>query len=62
MCTDPKSSKKTDGLTIFVLLGSLCVKAASKMLVKLTPQSVNFINIFGAAFECKDPKNEKRHF
>jgi len=36
--TDPKSAKKTDGLTVFfVLLGSVLVKAMCEMLVKLTP-------------------------
>ena len=37
--TDPKiKRKKLPNLTVFlVLLGSTCVKAASKMLVKLTP-------------------------
>jgi len=35
--TDPKSAKKTAKLSVFfVLLGSVCVKAACKMLVKLT--------------------------
>jgi len=35
---DPKYGKKTDGLiAFFALLGSVCVKAASKMLVKSTP-------------------------
>ncbi len=37
MGTDPKSVKKTDSLTIFfALLGSACVKALRKMLVKST--------------------------
>jgi len=37
-CTDLKSTKKTDGLTVFfVLLGSLHIKSAHEMLVKLTP-------------------------
>ncbi len=41
MHADPKSAKKTDGLTVFfVLLGSALVKAASKMFVKLTPNIV----------------------
>ena len=35
---DPKSAKKTDSLTVFfVLMGSVCVKALRKMLVKSTP-------------------------
>jgi len=34
----PKSAKKADDLTVFIaLLGSMHVKAARKMLVKLTP-------------------------
>jgi len=38
MCEDHKSVKKTVKLSIFfVLLGSACVKAARKMLLKLTP-------------------------
>jgi len=38
MHADTKSVKKTDGFTVFfVLLGSTHVKAASKMLMKLTP-------------------------
>ncbi len=35
---DPKSAKKTYDLTVlFVLLGSECVKAVRKMLMKLIP-------------------------
>ena len=38
--TDPKSAKKLLNLTVFLaLLGSTCVKAARKMLVKLTPDA-----------------------
>jgi len=38
MHADPKSVKKTDSLTVFfTLLGLASVKAACKMLVKLTP-------------------------
>ncbi len=41
----PKMQKKTDSLTLFfALMGSVHVKAAHKILVKLTPV-VNFINI-----------------
>jgi len=44
MHADPKSAKKTDGLTVFfVLLGSALEKAASKMFVKLTP---NIVKLF----------------
>jgi len=36
--TDPKSAKKTDDLSVnFALLGYVCVKVASKTLMKLTP-------------------------
>jgi len=50
MNADPKSAKKTDSLTVsLLLLGSAKVKAAHEMLVKLTPV-VNFINILPAAF------------
>jgi hypothetical protein len=42
--------KKTDNLTVFFALsGSARIKAAGKMLVKLT-QGVNFSNILQAAF------------
>jgi len=38
MLADPKSAKKTDKLTVlYVLLESSSVKAAHKMLMKLTP-------------------------
>ncbi len=55
MHADPKSTKQTDGLTaFFVLLGSELVKAASKMLVKLTPgwveKSLKIFNIFFSSF------------
>jgi len=37
-CAFPKSAKKTDTFTVFLEpLGSACIKAARKMLVKLTP-------------------------
>ena len=37
-CADPKGAKKTDNLTVFfALLGSVCVKAENKMLVKFSP-------------------------
>jgi len=45
MHTDSKSAKKTDNLSVFFApLGSVRVKAAHKMLVKLTP-GVNFTNL-----------------
>jgi len=35
---DPKSAKKTDSLTVFfALLGSVCIKALCKMLMKSAP-------------------------
>jgi len=38
---DPKSAKKTDNLTVFfALLGSASIKAASRTLMKLTPDRV----------------------
>jgi len=43
--TDPKSAKNTVKLSVFfVLLGSVCLKAAHKTLIKLTP-GINFISI-----------------
>ncbi len=40
--TDSKTAKKTDSLTVFlVLLGSVRVKAARKLLVKSTPELIN---------------------
>ncbi len=51
MSPDPKSIKKTDGLTVFfALLGSAQVKAALKMLMTLT-STFNFNNILRAASE-----------
>jgi len=44
---------------LFTLLGSACIKALSKMLVKSTP-GVNFINIQWAACAWADPKSAKR--
>jgi len=52
---DPKSTKKTDDLTVFFALsGSACAKAACRMLMKLTP-GVDFKE----AFMCLDPKSVK---
>jgi hypothetical protein len=43
-CTNPKSIKKTDGLTVFfALLGSTNGKAARKILVKSTPVGAMFV-------------------
>ena len=48
---DPKSAIKLLNLTVFfAFLGSERVKAALRMLVKLTPAGVNFANILQAAF------------
>ncbi len=43
----------------FSLLGSLCVKAAHKMSMKLTP-GVNFINVLCKVFTLIDPKRVKK--
>ncbi len=60
MCTDSKSKKKTKKSSIFfVLLGSICAKAACKMLVKLT-SGVNITNILLAVFMREDHKGAKR--
>jgi len=46
MHPDPKSAKKPDGLAVFYsLLGSARTKAAGRMLMKLNPVVVNFINL-----------------
>jgi hypothetical protein len=53
-CPDHKRAKKTDSFTVLIaLLGSMCLKAAQIMLVKLNP-GVNFINIKRTNFtyEC----------
>jgi len=48
-CPDPKSAIKNENLTVFfVFLGSACVKASCKTLVKLTP--VNLVIL------TQDPK------
>jgi len=47
MHTDPESVKDTDDLTVFFMLsGSTSVKAAHKMLVKLTPNFVQLLKFF----------------
>jgi hypothetical protein len=44
-CSEPKSAAKTDNLNaFFTLLGSACVKAACKGLVKLTPDFHPFVH------------------
>ncbi len=47
MLEDPKSAKNTasEDIIFYALLGSACVKAARKMLVKLSPV-VKLINFF----------------
>jgi len=42
----------------FALSGPTCIKAASEMLMILTP-GVNFINILRAAFTSADPKSAR---
>jgi len=50
---DPKSSKKTAKLSIiFALLGSLRVKAARRMLMKLTPGVNSIKRCFYLALQC----------
>jgi len=47
MRADPKTTKKTDSLTVFLaFLGSAHVKAARRMLVKLTPGQILFSDLF----------------
>jgi len=54
----PKAQKDTENLSdFFLLLGSALVKAAHKMLMKLTP-SVNFINILQRLFAPKNYKSK----
>ncbi len=40
-CADSKSAEKTNKLTIFRFSGSIGVKTACRMLMKLTPDSTN---------------------
>jgi hypothetical protein len=47
----PKEQETMDDLTIF--LRSWSTKAACKMLVKLTPAEVNFINFYTQIFRTK---------
>jgi len=56
---NPESAKMADNLTVFFdLSGSAFVKAAQRMLMKLTP-GVNFINVLCTAFTLVDPKSVK---
>jgi len=51
-CADPKSAKKDCQLDcLFALLGSGSIKAARKMLYKLTPGSVVFLKKCNVKFE-----------
>ncbi len=60
MRTEPKSAKKTYGLTVFfALLGSVCSKVVLRMLMKLTP-GVDFTNILRVAFMSTDPKSANK--
>ncbi len=45
----PKEQKRQI-VSLFALLGSVCVKAACRTLMKLTPPAVNLINVFSRAF------------
>jgi len=56
MHTDPK--KYSQAVSLFALLRSGIVKAASKMLSKSTP-GVNFTNVLRTAFTLVDPKSLK---
>jgi hypothetical protein len=61
MRKDPKSTKKTDNLTVFfVLLGSARVKALNRMLVKSTLSVFYFTNILQAALLATIPNVQKR--
>jgi hypothetical protein len=55
----PKSVKMIDNLIVFfMLLGSECVKAVSRTLMKLSPE-VNFTNMLCAALFEKISKEQK---
>ncbi len=57
----PKAPKKTENLTVFlVLFGSARLKAAHRGLKKLTPR-LNFINFLCTPFTNVDPKSVKRY-
>jgi len=68
----PKAQKRQSGQPChFTLLGPMSIKAAHKMLMKLTPEAkfsngnlalgVNFINILRTAFMLVGPKSVKYH-
>jgi len=53
--------KNNDNLNVFFMLsGTACLKAACRMLMKMTP-GLNFTNILRAAFTLLDPKSEKKY-
>jgi len=56
---DSKSAKNQQLDCLFALLGSACVKAEHRMLMKLSP-GVNFINVLQAVFTGTDPKSAKK--
>ena len=56
---DPQSIRTQSSFQyLFTLLGSMCVKAVRRTLIKLSP-SVNFTNVLHAAFALVDPKSIK---
>jgi len=53
MCADPESAKRIDNFTtLFALWGSFCVKAALKMLVKLTPEPQKSLPLWTGRLAC----------
>jgi len=57
MHADPKNAKNAGKLSVFfVLLVSLCVKAACRTLMKFTPV-FDFTDTLQAAFTLADPKS-----
>jgi hypothetical protein len=55
-----KRKRNSEVVNLFTLLGTMCVKAVRKTLMKLSP-SVNFINILAKAYMRADPKSGKRY-
>jgi len=56
---DPKSEKTSQVVSLFVLLGSVCIKAARKMLVKSTP-GIDYLGNFVNARFRQIPSEDKR--
>jgi len=57
----PKVQKQTVMLAVLLpLLGYVGPKAASRMLMKMTP-GVDFTHFLRAAFTSPDPRSTKRH-